>query len=61
MLHKALLYVAGGYPVLADIHYYRVGRHLGTSVRMSIPKVLNRHDRRWIFGSKIVARDVENR
>jgi hypothetical protein len=43
MLHKSLLHVAGGYPVLADIHYFCAGRHIHTSVSMSIRETQNRH------------------
>jgi CTP:molybdopterin cytidylyltransferase MocA len=61
MVHKALLYVAGGCPVLANIHYNCIGRHLRTSVRMSIPEAQNRHHDGPIFFSKISFWDVESR
>jgi hypothetical protein len=59
-LHEALLHVAGQHPVLADVHYHFLGRHIRASTRMSVFGVRNRH-RAFNFRLKIfLGGDVEN-
>jgi hypothetical protein len=43
VVHKALLDVAGGFPVLTYVHYHGVAHFLRTSVRMSVLEPQNRH------------------